>query len=143
MPESSEFKTASGLGALHHVGLAANDRVAVVSLYRDLLGYGLSHVDDVPSQQLEALVFGKGAELIEVLIPRSADSAVGRFLAKRGPGMHHLCYAVSDLDAAITELVECGVQLTDTQPVQGLFGPVVFIHPKAAHGVMIELLQPD
>ena len=84
MAEASEFKTASGLGALHHVGLAANDRTAVVSLYRDLLGYELSHVDDVPSQQLEALVFGKGAELIEVLIPRSADSAVGRFLAKRG-----------------------------------------------------------
>ncbi len=143
MAEASVFKTVSGLGALHHIGLAANDRAAVVSLYRDLLGYELSHVDDVPSQQLEALVFGKGAERIEVLIPRSADSAVGRFLAKRGPGMHHLCYAVADLDAVITKLVESGVQLTDTQPVQGLFGPVVFIHPKAAHGVMIELLQPD
>ncbi|MDE0670410.1 MAG: VOC family protein [Caldilineaceae bacterium] len=143
MAEASVFKTVSGLGALHHIGLAANDRAAVVSLYRDLLGYELSHVDDVPSQQLEALVFGKGAERIEVLIPRSADSAVGRFLAKRGPGMHHLCYAVADLDAVITKLVESGVQLTDTQPVQGLFGPVVFIHPQAAHGVMIELLQPD
>ena len=143
MAEASVFKTVSGLGALHHVGLAASDRAAVMSLYRDLLGYGLSHVDDVPSQRLEALVFGKGDELIEVLIPRSADSAVGRFLAKRGPGLHHLCYAVADLDAAIVELVESGVQLTDTQPVQGLFGPVVFIHPKAAHGVMIELLQPD
>lgn len=143
MAEASVFKTVSGLGALHHVGLAASNRQAVVGLYRDLLGYELSHVDDVPSQRLEALVFGKGDELIEVLIPRSADSAVGRFLAKRGPGMHHLCYVVADLDTAIAELVECGVQLTDTQPVQGLFGPVVFIHPKAAHGVMIELLQPD
>ena len=143
MAEASVFKTVSGLGALHHVGLAASDRSAVVSLYRDLLGYELSHVDDVPSQRLEALVFGKGDELIEVLIPRSEDSAVGRFLAKRGPGMHHLCYTVADLDAAIVELVASGVQLTDMQPVQGLFGPVVFIHPKAAHGVMIELLQPD
>ena len=78
-----------------------------------------------------------------MLIPRSEDSAVGRFLTKRGPGMHHLCYTVADLDAAIVELVASGVQLTDMQPVQGLFGPVVFIHPKAAHGVMIELLQPD
>lgn len=143
MAEASVFKTVSGLGALHHVGLAASDRSAVVSLYRDLLGYELSHVDDVPSQRLEALVFGKGNELIEVLIPRSEDSAVGRFLMKRGPGMHHLCYTVADLDAAIVELVASGVQLTDMQPVQGLFGPVVFIHPKAAHGVMIELLQPD
>lgn len=143
MAEVSVFKTVSGLGALHHVGLAASDRQAVVGLYRDLLGYELSHVDDVPSQQLEALIFGKGTERIEVLIPRSEDSVVGRFLAKRGPGMHHLCYAVADLDATIAELVECGVQLTDTQPAQGLFGPVVFIHPKAAHGVMIELLQPD
>ena len=143
MAEASLFKTLSGLGALHHIGLAASDRQAVVALYRDLLGYALSHVDDVPSQGLEALVFGKGAELIEVLIPRSADSAVGRFLAKRGPGLHHLCYAVADLDAAVADLVEAGVALTDTQPVQGLFGPVVFIHPKAAHGVMIELLQPD
>jgi methylmalonyl-CoA/ethylmalonyl-CoA epimerase len=143
MAEASLSKTVSGLGALHHIGLAASDRQAVVALYRDLLGYELSHVDDVPSQQLEALVFGKGNERIEVLIPRSEDSAVGRFLAKRGPGMHHLCYAVADLDAAIAELVACGVQLTDTQPVQGLFGLVVFIHPKAAHGVMIELLQPD
>ena len=143
MAEASVFKTVSGLGALHHVGLAASDRSAVVSLYRDLLGYELSHVDDVPSQRLEALVFGKGDELIEVLIPRSEDSAVGRFLTKRGPGMHHLCYTVADLDAAIVELVASGVQLTDMQPVQGLFGPVVFIHPKAAHGVMIELLQPD
>lgn len=143
MAEASVFKTVSGLGALHHVGLAASDRSAVVSLYRDLLGYELSHVDDVPSQRLEALVFGKGNELIEVLIPRSEDSAVGRFLTKRGPGMHHLCYTVADLDAAIVELVASGVQLTDMQPVQGLFGPVVFIHPKAAHGVMIELLQPD
>ena len=143
MAEVSVFKTVSGLGALHHVGLAASDRQAVVGLYRDLLGYELSHVDDVPSQQLEALIFEKGAERIEVLIPRSEDSVVGRFLAKRGPGMHHLCYAVADLDATIAELVECGVQLTETQPAQGLFGPVVFIHPKAAHGVMIELLQPD
>ena len=143
MAEASVFKTLPGLGTLHHVGLAASDRSAVVSLYRDLLGYELSHVDDVPSQRLEALVFGKGDELIEVLIPRSADSAVGRFLVKRGPGLHHLCYAVADLDAAIVGLVEAGVQLTDTQPVQGLFGPVVFIHPKAAHGVMIELLQLD
>ena len=143
MAEASVVKTVSGLGALHHVGLAASDRSAVVSLYRDLLGYELSHVDDVPSQRLEALVFGKGNELIEVLIPRSEDSAVGRFLTKRGPGMHHLCYTVADLDAAIVELVASGVQLTDMQPVQGLFGPVVFIHPKAAHGVMIELLQPD
>ena len=143
MAEVSVFKTVSGLGALHHVGLAASDRQAVVGLYRDLLGYELSHVDDVPSQQLEALIFGKGAERIEVLIPRSEDSVVGRFLAKRGPGMHHLCYVVADLGATIAELVECGVQLTDTQPAQGLFGPVVFIHPKATHGVMIELLQPD
>ena len=143
MAAAALFKTVSGLGALHHVGLAASDRPGVVSLYRDLLGYELSHVDDVPAQRLEALVFGKGDERIEVLIPRSADSAVGRFLAKRGPGMHHLCYAVADLDAAIADLVEAGVQLTDTQPAQGLFGPVVFIHPKAAHGVMIELLQPD
>ena len=143
MTEAPVFKTVSGLGVLHHVGLAASNRQAVVGLYRDLLGYELTHVDDVPSQQLEALVFGKGAERIEVLVPRSEDSAVGRFLAKRGPGMHHLCYAVADLDAAIAELVESGVQLTDMQPVPGLFGPVVFIHPKAAHGVMIELLQPD
>ena len=143
MAEASVFKTVSGLGALHHIGLAASDRQAVVALYRDLLGYKLSLVDDVPSQRLEALVFGKEAERIEVLIPRSEDSAVGRFLAKRGPGMHHLCYAVADLDAVIATLVEYGVQLTDAQPVQGLFGPVVFIHPKAAHGVMIELLQSD
>ena len=142
MTKASVFTTVFGLGALHHVGLAASDRSEVVSLYRDLLGYELSHVEDVPSQRLEALIFGKGDELIEVLIPWSADSAVGRFLAKRGPGMHHLCYAVANLDTAIAELVAAGVQLTDTQPVQGLFGPVVFIHPKAAHGVMIELLQP-
>ncbi len=143
MTDSAKFTTLSGLGALHHVGLAASDRSAMVSLYRDLLGYALSHVEDLPSQGLEALVFAKGSELIEVLIPRSADSAVGRFLTKRGPGMHHLCYAVANLETTIAELVASGVQLTDTQPVRGLFGPVVFIHPKAAHGVMLELLQPE
>ncbi len=127
---------------MHHVGIAARDMPSACALYCDLLGFQLHEELDFPSQQVHVALLRKGSDWLEILVPTAAEAAVGRFLAKRGPGLHHICYTVQNLERVRTQLQARGkVQLVHDQAVEGVWGPVLFIHPKSAHGVMIELLE--
>lgn len=127
--------------SFHHIGVAAHNAEEPRRLYRDLLGYRLVERRDFPSQKVEVVLYQDARGWVEVLIPTEADSAVGRFLAKRGAGLHHICYAVADLNRAVREVRRLEFELVHETPEPGVWGPVVFLHPKAAGGVMIELLQ--
>ena len=102
----------------------------------------LEHRETLESQGVEAVAVRIGSGLVELLTPLGADTPVGRFLAKRGPGLHHVAYEVADLDAALGELAGAGAELIDRQPRAGLFGlQVAFIHPDAVHGVLTEVVS--
>jgi methylmalonyl-CoA epimerase len=126
---------------IHHVGVAVDDLEAAIGTYRELLGGEVEHRDTVEGQGVEAAAVRVGQSRVELLRPLGADTPVGRFLAKRGPGMHHIAYRVDDLRGELERLAAAGVQLIDAEPRTGLFGlQVAFVHPDAVHGVLTELV---
>jgi methylmalonyl-CoA epimerase len=127
---------------LDHVGIAVNDTDEALRLYRDLLGLRADPPEIVPSENLR-ITFLQGANTrIEVLEPLPGDSAVARFLAKRGEGIHHLCFAVPDIVATLRAFADTGYQLIDLTPRPGRHGELLaFVHPKSTLGVLIELYQ--
>ena len=129
-----------GLG-IHHVGVAVDDLDGAVETYSRLFGAAVEHRAVVPEQGVEAASLRIGDSRIELLDSLGADTPVGRFLARRGPGMHHVAFAVADLSAELARLRADGVQLIDEQPRPGLFGlQVAFVHPEATGGVLAELV---
>jgi len=127
---------------IHHVGVAVRDLDEAIDTYARLFGAELEHRDKVSEQGVEAAAVRVGESRIELLAATEADSPVGRFLAKRGPGMHHVAYEVDDLDAELAELDEQGIELIDHEPRHGFYGMrVAFVHPDAADGVMAELVS--
>ncbi len=130
------------LGSIDHIGVAVSDLDAAIDLHRDTLGMRLSHREIIASQGVEAVLLDAGDSHVELLAPLSADTPVGRFLAKRGPGLHHVAYRVDDLAAVLGELRAGGVRLVDETPRQGMRGSqVAFLHPSASAGVLTELVQ--
>ena len=130
------------LEGIHHLGVAVTDLDEAVATYRRLFGGTLEHRDLVPDQGVEAASVLVGSSRIELLAPLAEDTPVGRFLANRGPGMHHVAYEADDIGAAMRELSAAGVELIDATPRQGLFGlQVAFIHPDAVHGVLTEVVS--
>ena len=128
---------------VHHVGFAATDLDEAVATYRRLFGATLEHRDAVADQGVEAASVLVGADRIELLAPTGEDTPVGRFVAKRGPGMHHVAYEVADVRAALVDLERAGAELIDQAPRRGLFGlEVAFVHPDAVHGVLTEVVCP-
>ncbi len=128
---------------VHHLGFAVTDLDEAVATYGRLFGGTLEHRDSVGEQGVEAASVLVGESRIELLVPTAADTTVGRFLAKRGPGMHHVAYEVHDVAAELERLVENGAQLIDESPRRGLFGlEVAFVHPDAVHGVLTEVVSP-
>ena len=126
---------------IHHIGIAVSDLDAALQTYRDVLGGEVEHRDTVEDQGVEAASVRVGGSRVELLRPLGDDTPVGRFLAKRGPGMHHIAYRVDDLGAELVRLSAAGVELIDTEPRTGLFGlQVAFVHPDAVHGVLTELV---
>lgn len=126
---------------VHHVGLAVADLDDAIETYTALLGGNLEHREVLSDQGVEAASVVFGASRIELLAPTGEDTPVGRFLAKRGPGMHHVAYEVDDVGVALAELAAAGTELIDTAPRRGLFGlQVAFIHPDAVHGVLTEVV---
>jgi methylmalonyl-CoA/ethylmalonyl-CoA epimerase len=126
---------------VHHVGLAVGDLQAAIDTYADLLDATLEHRSVVVDQGVEAASLLVGSSRIELLAPTSEDTPVGRFLAKRGEGMHHIAYEVDDVAAALDELRACGAELIDERPRAGLFGlEVAFVHPSSVHGVLTEVV---
>jgi methylmalonyl-CoA epimerase len=128
---------------IHHLGVAVDDLDAALETYERLFGAEVEHRATVADQGVEAASLRVGAGRVELLEPLGEDTPVGRFLAKRGPGMHHVAYEVPDVATAIAGLTEAGADLIDPEPRAGLFGlEVAFVHPDAVHGVLTEVVSP-
>jgi len=127
---------------IHHLGVAVHDLEQALETYTELLGAELEHRDTLPAQGVDAAAVLMGAGRVELLAALGAETPVGKFLAKRGPGMHHVAYEVDDVEAALGELSAAGAELIDEEPRQGLFGlQVAFVHPDALHGVLSEVVS--
>ena len=126
---------------IHHLGVAVENLDEAVETYRSVLGGEVKHRETVPSQGVEAAAVRVGGSRVELLRALGDDTPVGKFIATRGPGMHHVAYEVSDLRGQLKLLAEQGVELIDEEPHEGLFGlEVAFVHPHATHGVLAELV---
>jgi methylmalonyl-CoA/ethylmalonyl-CoA epimerase len=131
------------LSAIDHIGVAVHDIDESLPLYRDVLGMPLVHRETVPEQGVDAVLLDVGDGHIELLAPLGPDTAVGKFLSKRGPGLHHVAYRVADVDATLDELRSSGIRLIDEQPRIGIRGSrVAFLHPASTGGVLTEIVQP-
>jgi methylmalonyl-CoA/ethylmalonyl-CoA epimerase len=127
---------------IDHVGIAVEDLDAAVERYRAVLGAEPVHREIVEDQGVEEVLFGVGGSYVQLLGARGAQSPVGRFLAKRGPGLHHVAYRVVDVDAALHELRGSGARLIDEAGRPGSRGTkVAFVHPSTLGGVLLELVQ--
>jgi methylmalonyl-CoA/ethylmalonyl-CoA epimerase len=126
---------------IHHVGMAVTDLDEAVDTYERLFGARVEHRATVEDQGVEAASLRLGEGRVELMESLGDDTPVGRFIAKRGPGMHHVAYEVADLRAALRHLAADGAELIDDAPRSGLFGlQVAFVHPDALHGVLAELV---
>jgi methylmalonyl-CoA/ethylmalonyl-CoA epimerase len=128
---------------LDHVGVVVHNLDDSLKTYCDQLGFKLLQRLAIPEQLVEVAFLEAGNSTIELIAPTDATSGTARFLHNRGEGTHHLCYVVEDIGAALAELRAQGLRLIDETPRRGVHGLVAFVHPKATHGVMIELLQKD
>ena len=127
---------------IHHLGVAVDDLDEALVTYERLFGAELEHRERVGDQGIEAASLRIGDGRVELLAALGAETPVGKFLAKRGPGMHHVAYEVADVGAAIDELAAEGAELIDERPRRGLFGlEVAFVHPDAVHGVLAEIVS--
>lgn len=127
---------------LNHVAIAVRDLDKAIAVYRDVFGLEVSHLEEVPEQQVRAAIFGHGAGRIELICPTVKDSGVARFLDKRGEGLHHICIDVDDIHASMAQLKERGAPLIDKEPKPGEGGSkVAFVHPKGTGGVLVELRE--
>jgi methylmalonyl-CoA/ethylmalonyl-CoA epimerase len=127
---------------IHHLGVAVVDLDEALRTYERLFGAQIEHRATVDDQGVRAASLRVGEGRVELLQPLAEDTPVGRFLAKRGPGMHHVAYEVSDLPATLAELAEAGADLIDESPREGLFGlEVAFVHPDSVHGVLSEVVS--
>jgi methylmalonyl-CoA/ethylmalonyl-CoA epimerase len=133
------------LNRIYHLGHAVEDIEAASRFYRENFGVELTEPEVVEEQGIIATMFRVGESMIELVQPTRPDSPVGRFLARRGEGVHHVAYQVEDLEAALRELKKNGVELVDEEPKTGAGGTrVAFVHPKSAFGVLTELVElPD
>jgi len=126
---------------IHHVGKAVDDLDEAVDTYERLFGCTVERRATVEHQGVEAASMRVGEGRVELMASLGDETPVGKFLAKRGPGMHHIAYEVGDLPAALRDLTDRGAELIDQAPREGLFGlQVAFVHPDAAHGVLSELV---
>ena len=131
-----------GLTDVDHVGLACADLDASVADYRRVLGVEPSHRERVVDQGVEEVLFPVGTSYVQLLGALGPDTPVGRFLASRGPGLHHVAYRVRDIEAALTALRDNGVRLIDAAPRPGSRGTLIaFVHPASMGGVLVELVQ--
>ena len=127
---------------IHHLGVAVDDLDEAVATYERLFGARVEHRETVRDQGVEAASLRVGAGRVELLASLGDETPVGKFLAKRGPGMHHVAYEVDDVGEALGELASKGAELIDERPRRGLFGlEVAFVHPDAVHGVLAEIVS--
>jgi methylmalonyl-CoA epimerase len=127
---------------IHHIGVAVADLDESIRLYRSALGAELVHRSTSETEGLEAALLRIGDSEIELMSATRADSPVGKFVAKRGPGLHHVAYGVDDIEAALAGARDAGLELIDAEPRIGLHGRrIAFVHPKSMGGVLTELVE--
>ena len=127
---------------IHHVGIVVNRLAEAYGFYRDVLGLPLVREAEIADQGVRAALLAAGDSEVELLEPLGPTTPVGRFLAKRGEGLHHLCFETPDIGKSLTSLQERGVELLDTVPRAGLAGQIAFLHPRACSGVLVEMATP-
>ncbi len=131
------------LTRIDHIGVAVEDLDAAIALYSEQFEMKLVHREVVESQGIEAVLLDVGEGHIELMQPLGPDTNVGRFITKRGVGMHHVAYSVPDIAAAVEEAKAAGFELIDAEPRIGMRGSkIVFLHPRSTGGVLTELVQP-
>jgi methylmalonyl-CoA/ethylmalonyl-CoA epimerase len=126
---------------LGHIAVVVEDLERALHVFEEVLGLPVAKVQELPEQRAKAAFLSLGQSQIELLEPTDDSSGVARFLASRGEGLHHICLEVDDIDSTLSELKEKGLRLINETAVEGAHGRVAFIHPKATHGLMIELLE--
>ena len=129
------------LGKVHHVALVVRSIDDSVGLWRDQLGLELETVLDIPSDRVRIAFLGVGESKVELVEPTDDTTGVARFLSSKGEGFHHVCFEVANLAETLLRLEMDGLELIDTAPRRGAEGPVAFIHPRACHGVLVELIE--
>jgi methylmalonyl-CoA/ethylmalonyl-CoA epimerase len=129
-------------GRIDHIGVAVEDIDVAIELYRDSFGMPLVHRETISSQGVEAVLLDVGDSHVELLAPTGPDTPVGKFMAKNGPGLHHVAYGVDDIDAALERLAAAGLKLIDPEPRIGIRGSrVAFLHPRSTAGVLTEIVE--
>jgi methylmalonyl-CoA/ethylmalonyl-CoA epimerase len=131
------------LGRIDHIGVAVEDLDAAIALYADTLKLPLVHRETIAAFGVEAVLLDVGEGHVELLAPLGPDTPVGKFLAKNGPGLHHVAYQVSDIDAVLASLKASGTRLIDETPRIGIRGSrVAFVHPASTGSVLTEIVEP-
>jgi methylmalonyl-CoA/ethylmalonyl-CoA epimerase len=132
------------LGRIDHIGVATDDLDGAIALYEDTLGMPVAHRETVESQGVEAVLLDVGEGHVELLRPLGADTPVGKYLERKGPGLHHVAYAVDDIESALGSLKEAGIEMIDTEPRVGIRDSrVAFVHPRSTGGVLTEIVEPS
>jgi methylmalonyl-CoA/ethylmalonyl-CoA epimerase len=141
--EAAPYKLAAVFRRIDHIGVAVEEIEAALSLWRDSFEMEVAHREVVQEQGVEAVLLDVGENHVELLAPLGQDTPVGKFLARQGPGLHHVAYQVTDIDATLLALKGVGMRLIDEQPRTGIRGSrVAFLHPKATAGVLTEIVEP-
>ena len=129
---------------IDHVGVAVQELEPALELYRDSMQLRVAHREIVEQQGVEAVLLDVGENHVELLAPLGPETPVGKFLARQGPGLHHVAYQVADIDATLASLREAGLELIDEQPRTGIRGSrVAFMHPRSTGGVLTEIVEPS
>lgn len=128
---------------IDHIGVAVEDIDAGIALYEKSFEMELAHRETVEEQGVEAVLLDVGDGHVELLRPLGPETAVGKFLARKGPGLHHVAYAVEDIDATLGRISAAGIELIDREPRSGIRGSrVAFLHPRSTGGVLTEIVEP-
>jgi methylmalonyl-CoA epimerase len=131
-------------GRIDHIGVAVEDIDAALELYEGAFAMPLAHRETVEEQGVEAVLLDVGEGHVELLAPLGPETAVGKFLARNGPGLHHVAYAVDDIDATLAKLSSAGLELIDSEPRVGIRDSrVAFLHPRSTGGVLTEIVEPS
>jgi methylmalonyl-CoA/ethylmalonyl-CoA epimerase len=130
-------------GLIDHVGIAVDDLDAALELYEGPFGMAVAHRETVAEQGVEAILLDVGDTHVELLSPLGPETPVGKFLERKGPGLHHVAYRVAGIEDALNELAAAGVALIDSEPRTGIRNSrVAFLHPRATGGVLTEIVEP-
>jgi methylmalonyl-CoA/ethylmalonyl-CoA epimerase len=128
---------------IDHIGVAVEDLDSAIALYGESFEMELAHRETVEEQGVEAVLLDVGDGHVELLRPLGPETAVGKFLDRKGPGLHHVAYAVSDIDATLERVRGAGLRLIDEEPRGGIRGSrVAFLHPRSTDGVLTEIVEP-